>query len=124
MGHGFHGRVSLLADTVSPRRVHNLHDFGKKYLMIVSEQVIKEVDCIAANKSLIFRIHEAIPTFLWKPSQYIIILGVKVDVVFVQILEQVVRAQDFGNLDKLIRIAITMKEGLFPEDHRSEHGAQ
>ena len=57
-------------------------------------------------------------------------MGVKDDVVLVDVLIQSIRSEDFGNLDKLVIIVMTMEEGFLAEylrpcmrldGHRSTH---
>jgi hypothetical protein len=92
--------------------------------MIISQQLIEKVQSMLAHESLIIRIDETLPRLLGKSAKDVVVLCVQLNIVSIQVLEQVVSPEHFRNLDQLIRIRIAVKEGLFPEDHRGEHGAQ
>ena len=51
-----------------------------------------------------------------RPRENFIILRVKLDIVFLKIEIEFVRAKNFGNLDQLIIIVVAMEERFFPED--------
>ena len=89
--------------------------------MVISQQLVKKIDCIVTDESLVLCIHKTMPILLGKPPKYVIVLSIKLDIVFVKILKQVVSAEHFGDLDELIGIAVSMEEGFFSEDHRGEH---
>lgn len=50
------------------------------------------------------------------PSKNLIVLRVQGNVVFFQVVIQVICAQDLRNLDQLVIIVVTMEERLLPED--------
>ena len=89
--------------------------------MVISQQLVEKIDCIVTDESLILCIHKTMPILLGKSPKYIVILSIKLDIVFVKILEQVVSTKDFGDLDELIGIAVAVEERFFSEDHRGEH---
>lgn len=66
---------------------------------------------------------EVNPLLLGKIVQQTVVLRIQCDIVLLKIKYQILRTQDLGDLRQLIRIAGTMKERLFSEDHRGEHGA-
>lgn len=92
--------------------------------MIISQQLVKKINCIIADKSLVFGIDKPMPIFLGKPSQNVVILGVEFNVVFIEVLEKIICAQDFGNLDQLIRIAVAVEKRFLSKNHRRKHRAQ
>ncbi len=94
------------------------------YLMIISKQFIQKIDSLAADKSLIFGINETMPTLLLESTEDIVVLGIQLDLVLVQVVKQVFGTQDLRNFDKLIRVAVAMEEGLFSENHGSEHSTK
>ena len=94
------------------------------YLMVVSQQFVQKVNRLVTDEALVFVIDEAMPTFLRESAQDIIVLGIKVDLILVQILKEVFSPENFGNLHQLVRIAVTVEERLFPEYHGREHSAQ
>ena len=57
-------------------------------------------------------------------SEEIIILCIEFDVVFLNILKQLVCSKDLGDFDELIIIIVTMEERFLAEDHRSKHGSK
>ena len=92
--------------------------------MIVAEQLVQEVNCFGADESLVVLVDKALPALPRKSAEYVVVLGVKFNVVLVQIFKELVRTENLGNLDKLICVAVAVEEGLFPEDHGSKHGPQ
>lgn len=49
---------------------------------------------------------------------------VQLDVVAIEILEQIIRSQNFGDFDQLIGVAVAVEERFLSEDHGRKHGAQ
>jgi len=94
------------------------------YLMIIPQQLIQKINRIIADKALILPIDERMPILLGEPPQNIIILRVELDIILIQIIEQVLRAQHLRNLHQLITITVPVEERLLAKDHTREHGAQ
>lgn len=92
--------------------------------MVVTQQLIEEIDGFVRDKTLVLRCDKAMPRLLLESSQNIIILCIQFYFVLVKVVEQIIRAKDLGDLDKLIRVAVAVEEGLFPEDHGRKHGAE
>ena len=92
--------------------------------MIIPQQLIQKIHRIITHKPLIIRRDIRMPRLLRKPAQNIIILRIELDIVLVQVVEQVFRAEDLSNLHQLIRITIAVEKGLLPENHARKHGAQ
>lgn len=67
--------------------------------MVVSQQLVEEVNRLVADEPLILRVHEAVPGLLLEPAEDVVVLRVELDLVLVQVVEQFVRAQDLGDLD-------------------------
>lgn len=64
------------------------------------------------------------PWLLGEAREDLIVLRVKLNIVLVKVLKEFFGAKNFGYLYELVRVAVSMKEGFFPENHRSEHRAQ
>ena len=92
--------------------------------MIIPQQLIQEVYCLAAHEPLILRVDEGMPALPREPPQNIIILLIQLDIVLVQIIKQLLRTEHLRNLNQLIRITIPMEERFLPKDHTRKHGAQ
>lgn len=92
--------------------------------MVISQELVKEVNCFLADKSLVVGIYKGVPGLPWEAGEYFIILGIKFDIVLVQVLKELLGAQNLGDLDQLVRVAGSMEERLFAEDHRGEHCAK
>lgn len=58
--------------------------------MIISKQFVKEVNGFWADKTLVFRVHKALPGFLGEPAEDVVVLGVQLDVVLVQVFKELV----------------------------------
>ena len=124
MGHCFLGGQPVLDTQLAlSRRIAHGKLMKMSYLMIVPQQLVKKIYGIVAYESLIFRIDETVPIFLWESSKYVVVLGIQVDIILIQVFEQVVRAKHFCNLDQLIRITIAMEEWFFPKNHGGEHSS-
>ena len=92
--------------------------------MIIPQQLIQKIHRIITHKPLIIRRDIRMPRLLRKAAQNIIILRIELDIVLVQVIEQVFRAEDLSNLHQLIRITIPVEKGLLAENHAREHGTQ
>ena len=124
MGHCLLSCKPLLQVSVLDREQSVDSSDGETYLMIISQQLIKKINCLITDESLVFGIDKSMPVFLGKPPKDVVVLGVEFNVIFVKVLKKIVRAQDFGNLYELIRIAVAMKKRFLPKNHRSKHRAQ
>lgn len=67
--------------------------------MIISQQLIEEIDCIVAYESLVFGIDESMPVLLGKSPEDVVVLGVELNVIFIKVFKKIVGAQDFGDFD-------------------------
>lgn len=92
--------------------------------MVISKQLVKEVDGFGADEPLVLGVDERGPWLLRVPREDLVILRIKLDVVLVQVLEQLLRSKNLGDLDQLIRVAVPVEERFLAEDHRGEHGTQ
>lgn len=92
--------------------------------MVISEELVKEINRLRANKSLVVSIDEALPWLLWESAEDVVVLGVKLDIVAVQIFKEFIGTKDFSDLDQLVRVTISMEERLLAEDHGRKHGPQ
>lgn len=92
--------------------------------MVVTQELIEEVDGLITDKPLILGGDERMPGLAGKARKNLVVLRVQLNIVLVQIFEELFSSEDLGNLHQLVRVAVTVKEGLLPEDHGSEHGSQ
>lgn len=92
--------------------------------MVVAQQLVEEVDSFVRDKPLVFRRDEAVPGFLLETAKNVVVLRVELNLVLVQVVEEIVGAQNLGDLDELVRVAVAVEERLLAEDHGREHGAQ
>lgn len=70
--------------------------------MVISEQLIQEIDSLITNKSLVLGVDEAVPVLFGESSENIVILCIKLDLVLVEVVEEVFRTEDLSDLDQLI----------------------
>lgn len=94
----------------------------RSYLVVISQQLIQEVDSLVAHKPLVLSSDEAVPRLPGEPADDVVVLGVELYLVLVQVIEEVIGAEDLCDFDKLIRVALAMEEGFLSEDHGREHG--
>ena len=89
--------------------------------MIIFQKLVQEIQGIIGDKLLVVGSDKLMPALLRESSENIIILGVKLDVVLVQVVEKLIGSKDFGNLDELIGVGSSVEKRFFPEDHGREH---
>jgi hypothetical protein len=92
--------------------------------MVVSQQFVEEVDGLVAHEALVLGRDKAMPRLLGEAAEDVVILGIELYLVLVEVVEEIVGAEDLCNFDQLIRIAITMEEWLLAKDHGCEHGPE
>ena len=94
------------------------------YLVVIAKQLIQEVDSVVADKPLIFGVDKTVPVLLGKSSEDIVVLCIELDLILVQVVEEILCTENFGDLDQLIGVAVSVEEWFFAEDHGSEHSTQ
>ena len=67
--------------------------------MVVTQQLVQEVNRLVGHEALVLGVDEVVPGFLLEAAEDVIVLGVQLDLVLVEIVEQLVRAEDLSNLD-------------------------
>ena len=92
--------------------------------MVISQELVKEVNCFLADKSLVIGIDKRVPGLPGKTGEYFVILGIKFDIVLVQVFKELLGAQNLGDLDQLVRVTGSMEERFFAENHGGEHRAK
>lgn len=92
--------------------------------MIVTQQLVQEVNSLVGDKALVVGIDEAVPGLPLKAAQNIVILRIQFNLVLVKVIKELIRAKHLGNLDQLVRIRVAVEEGLLSKNHGGEHGAQ
>jgi hypothetical protein len=94
------------------------------YLVVVTQKLVKEVNGIVADKTLVVGVDERVPWLLGVAAENVVVLSVKLNVVLVEVVKQVFGSKHLGNLDQLVRVAVSVEERFPPKDHRCEHCAQ
>lgn len=61
------------------------------------------------------------PGLLREAPNNVVVLGIKLYLVLVQVVEEVIGAENLGDFHKLIRIALAVEKGLLPEYHGRKH---
>ena len=98
--------------------------FKRSYRVVISQQLVQKVNGLVADKPLVLGIDKAVPRLLLEAAENVVVLRVQLNLVLVNVVKQVVGAQDLGNLDQLVRVALAVEEGLLAEDHRGKHGTE
>lgn len=96
----------------------------ESYLVVVAEKLVQEVDSLVTDKSLVLGADKAMPRLLLETPEDVIVLRIELNLVLVEIVEKVISAEDLGDLDKLVGVALSVEERLLSEDHGGEHGSQ
>lgn len=97
---------------------------SESFLVIVAKEFVEEIDRFVGDETLVLRRDKAMPWLLLETSQNVIILGIQFNLVLVEVVKEVIGAENLGNFDQLVRITLTVEERLLAEDHRCEHGPQ
>lgn len=92
--------------------------------MVVAQQLVQEVDRLVTDESLVLGIDKAVPGLLLEAAEDVVVLRVQLNLVLVNVVKEVVGAQDLCDLDQLVRVAVAVEEGLLAEDHGRKHGAE
>lgn len=90
--------------------------------MVISEQFIKEIDGLIADKLLVLRVGKRVPGFSRETGENFIVLRVQFDFVPVEVLKKAIGSKNLGNLHQLVGIAAAVEKGLLSENHRGKHG--
>jgi hypothetical protein len=102
-------------------------------LVIVPQQLVQKVDRLIRDVSLIFRRDEFAPWFPGVSAEHVVELRVEVDIVAFKteglaastnqdhatissLCEKLIGTEDFGDLDELVRVVMSMEEWFFAED--------
>lgn len=67
--------------------------------MIIPQQPIHKVDRLIRDIPLVLRRHEPAPLLARVPAEDLVVVRVELDVVLVEVGVELVRAEDFGDLD-------------------------
>lgn len=92
--------------------------------MIVSQHLAEQVKGLGVSKSFVTGVDELFPFLLGEVAEDVIKVAVKLDLVLLDVLEQLLSAEDLSNFNKLVVVVFTLEEGLLLEDHSSKHAAQ
>lgn len=92
--------------------------------MVISQQLIEEIDSFVRDKSLVLRVDKAVPGLLLETWQDVVVLSVELNLILVKVVKELVGAQYLGNLDKLVGVALAVEERFLAENHGRKHGAQ
>lgn len=92
--------------------------------MVISQQLIEEVDGFVRDKTLVLGRYEAVPGLLLEAAKDVIVLRIQLNLVLVKVVKELVGSENLSNLYQLVGITITVEEGFFAENHGGEHGSQ
>lgn len=88
----------------------------KTLLVIISQQLVQEINRFISDKSLIIVCDKLIPRFTKMSTQDAIILGRKFDGILFNIFKEFISTKNTSNLDQLIIIIVTMEKWFLAED--------
>lgn len=88
----------------------------KTLLVIISQQLVQEINRFISDKSLIIICDKLIPRFTKMSAQDAIILGRKFDGILFNIFKEFISTKNTSNLDQLIIIIVTMEKWFLAED--------
>ncbi len=92
--------------------------------MVISQQLVEEIDSLVADKALVLGVDEAVPRFLLETAEDVVVLGIELYLVLVEVVEEIVGTEDLGNLHQLVRVTVPVEEGFLAEDHGRKHSAK
>jgi len=118
--------------------VHLCFTSGQTVLVIIAEKFIQKINGFVCDIPLILGGNEARPRFplvpawsiyveklyfsiqwLHSPSQNLIVLCIKLDIIFFKVRIQLIRSQDLGDFHKLVVVVVAVEEGFFSENLKS-----
>lgn len=70
--------------------------------MVISEELVQEINSLGSYEALVVRVDKALPRFLGKSAEYIVILSIEFDVVSIQVLKEFIRTKDLCDLHQLV----------------------
>lgn len=102
-----------------------LHGFTRQNTgsSVVDEHETEQVDGIWLAEFLVLGVDESVPPLLRVRAQDAVVLRVQSQVVLLDVLVQVVSAQDLRDLDKLVVVVTPLEERLLLENNAGEHGS-
>lgn len=86
------------------------HELGNKFhvltvgtnLVVISQQLVEEVNSFVGDKALVLRGDEAVPGLLLEATQDIVVLSVELNLVLVDVVKEIIGAKNLGDLDELV----------------------
>ena len=94
--------------------------------VVVPEHLAQKVESLIRNQLIVLGVDKFGPGLAWDVVvwQQIFVVGIECQPVLVEVGVELLSAEDFGDLDKLVVVVTALEEGLALEDHTSEHAAE
>jgi len=99
-------------------KVGEIHRLARRYplLVVVSKELVQKVDRVRRDEVLVVCSHELLPWPPDMPAEDAVKVGVELERVLVEVVEQLVGAEHLCDLDELVVIVVPVEEGLLAED--------
>jgi len=68
--------------------------------------------------------YELVPWLRLVLTQELIVMGVKCNIILIDVLEEFLSSQYLGNFNQLVVVVFSLEEGLLLENHSSEHAPE
>ena len=92
--------------------------------MIVAEKLRHKINRLIRDKVLVVRRDELLPGLLGMPTKNAIEVRIEFEVVGVKVVEELFGSQNFGNLNQLVVVVVTVEEGFLAKDHARKHASE
>ena len=80
--------------------------------MIINQAMFQKIDRFGANKVLILRLDKLVPGGFVIPSYQAVVIGVELEVVAIQILNQLISPHHFRNLHQLVIVILPIEKWI------------
>mmetsp|Transcript_4296 Transcript_4296/g.9737 ORF Transcript_4296/g.9737 Transcript_4296/m.9737 type:complete len:330 (-) Transcript_4296:185-1174(-) len=97
---------------------------GQPLLVIIPQQLGHKVNGLLRHQMLVLIRDKLLPRFLGMPPQNPIEMGIQLQVVGIQVVEQLLRTENLGNFHQLIIVIMPVEEWLLPKNHPGKHTSQ
>ena len=94
--------------------------------MVISQHHAQKVKSLIRYELVVLLVDKLGPRLSWNGvgGEQILVVTVESESVLVQIGVELLSAENFGNLDKLVVVVTTLEERLTFENHASKHAAE
>lgn len=113
----------VVADRLKVGMLHRVPR-GDPLRVVVPQHPVEQVDRLIGHQLVILGRDELGPRLALVLTQDVVVVRVQLQLVLVDVGEQFLSAQDFGNFYELVIVVLTLEKGFLLEYHAGEHAAE